>query len=240
MNSSKTKKIILILLVLVIVLTCFLYLAKDRIRITIIEGENKDSAMAETPTKTSPFVKEAEEHFNKGHEFLRDQKLDEALKEFEEAAKISPDTPIAHYWVGMAHFFKRDPEIAIAKFKKVLNLEPKNYHALSMIGKILSFDKAKLDEAINQLEKALAINPDYAEAHFDLGRIYALRGDMNRAMAEFSFIFRTEPQYAMYHFELGRIFESMKAIDRAKKEYNRALQLNPNMTKAEEALKKLK
>lgn len=240
MNVLRTKKSTIIFIGVVIILIGSAYWAKDRIGITIIKGENKDSVKAETLTKTSPFVKEAEEHFSKGHELLRDQKLDEALKEFEEAAKISPDTPIAHYWVGMAHFFKREPEMAIAKFKKVLDLEPKNYHALSMVGKILSFDKAKLDEAINQLKKALAINPDYAEAHFDLGRIYALRGDMNRGMAEFSFIFRTEPKYAMYHFELGRIFESMKAIDRAKKEYNRALQLDPNMSKANEALEKLK
>ena len=235
-----SKKSILIFIGVVIILTSLAYLGKDRIRITIIKGENTELSMAETLTKRSAFVKGAEEHFKKGHGFLKERKLDEALKEFKEAARISPDTPIAHYWVGMVYFFKREPERAIAKFKKVIELEPKNYHAIAMIGKILSFDRAKLDMAIDQLHKALAINPDYAEAHFDLGRINALKGDMNRAMAEFSFIFRTEPKYSMYHFELGRIFESMKAVDRAKREYKRALQLNPNMTKAKEALKKLK
>lgn len=240
MNLSKTKKIVLFFIGIVIILTCLGYLAKDRIKITIVKEGSKNSAIAKTQSQKSAFSKGAEEHFKKGHEFLKKQQLNEALKEFEKAAKISPDTPIAHYWVGMAYFFKREPERAIAKFKKVIEIEPKNYHAIAMIGKILSFDKAKLDVAINQLHNALAINPDYAEAHFDLGRIYALKGDMNHAMAEFSFIFRTEPKYAMYHLELGRIFESMKAFERAKKEYNRALQLNPNMTKAKEALKKLK
>jgi Tfp pilus assembly protein PilF len=44
----------------------------------------------------------------------------------------------------------------------------------------------------------------------------------------------------VYHFEFGRILESMKATDRAKKEYKRALQLDPNMSRAREALERLK
>lgn len=240
MNSRKTKKWIPIIFAVVIVFVGITYVTKSRIKITLTKEEHNDSAIAETVTKKTPFAEGAEEPFKKGHELLRNKKLDEALKEFEQAAKLSPDTPVAHYWVGMAYFYKNEREMAIAKFKKVLDLEPTNYHALAMIGKILSFNKAKLDEAINYLDQAISIDPDYAEAHFDLGRIYALRGDTNRALAEFGIIFRTEPRYAMYHFELGRIFESMRAVDRAKKEYNRALQLDPNMSRAKEALEKLK
>jgi len=202
-------------------------------------GVGKTSSAKSQKEMKSPFAKGAEEHFAKGHEYLKARKLDEALKEFDETAKLSPKTPVIYYWLGVVYFSKKDPENAIVNFKKVLELEPKNYHAIGMIGKILSFDKNKLDEAIDQLNAALAINPDFAEAHFDLGRIYALKGDTSRAMAEFGVILRSEPQYAIYHFELGRIFESMKALDRAKNEYKRALQLNPNMTVASEALKKL-
>ena len=240
MDSRKTNRWPPIIIAALIVIVGITYLTKNRIKITLTKEEHNDSAIAETATKKSPFSKGAEERFKKGHELLRNQKLDEALKEFEQAAKLSPDTAVAHYWVGKAYFYKKEPERAIAKFKKALDLEPTNYHALAMIGKILSFNKAKLDDEINYLDQAISIDPDYAEAHFDLGRIYALKGDMNRALAEFGIIFRTEPQYAMYHFELGRIFESMKAIDRAKKEYDRALRLDPNMSRAKEALEKLK
>jgi protein O-GlcNAc transferase len=240
MNIMKTKKLIPITIAVVIIFAGITYLTRNRIKITITKRENNDFSMAKTFTKKSPFAKGAEEHFKKGHEFLKNKRLDEALKEFQKAAEISPDTPVAHYWVGMVYFFKKEPERAIAKFKKVLDLEPENYHALAMIGKILSFDRAKLEEAIDYLKNALSINPDYADAHFDLGRIYALQGNMDRAMAEFAFIFRTEPRYAVYHFEFGRILESMKAIDRAKKEYKRALQLDPNMSRAREALERLK
>ena len=240
MKAATKKKMTLITVAVAIIIAGTLYFSKSRVKITIEKAENIDSAIAETVTKQSPLNRESKEHFKKAHELLKNKKLDEALKEFKQAAKLSPDASVAHYWVGMAYFYKREHERAIAKFKKVLDLEPKNYRALAMIGRILSLDRTKLDDAIDYLQKALSINQDYAEAHFDLGRIYALKRDMNRALAEFGFIFRTEPRYALYHFELGRIFESMKAVDRAKKEYNRALQLNPNMSKAKEALEKLK
>jgi tetratricopeptide (TPR) repeat protein len=229
-----SKKWIVAIIVAVFAAACITYWIT-----TTTLGKPSGLAPEATPKK-SPFAQGAEEVFKKGHDLLREKKLDEALRAFEESSKLSPDTALAHYWVGMVHFYKKETEKAIAKFKKVLEIEPKNYRAQGMIGKILSFDKSKLEQAIQELQKALEMNPDYVEAHFDLGRIYALKGDTNRTMAEFSFIFRTEPQYAAYHFELGRIFESMKATDRAKKEFSRALQLDPDFAPAKEALKKLK
>jgi len=240
MSFLNKKRIFIVLIVFALVFIGAGFLLQNKIKISIQKDENINLAIAETGDKKDVFEKNAEEYFRKGHEQLKNKKLDEAIKAFNKAAKISPKTPVAHYWVGMAYFYNKETEKAIAKFKKVSELEPDNYRAYGMIGKVLSFDKTKLDEAIKYLEKALTINPDYAEAHFDLGRIYALRGDMNRALSEFGIIFGTEPKYAIYHFEMGRIFESMNATDRAKREYERTLQLNPNFSRAKEALEKLK
>lgn len=239
MQSIKGKKLIAIVIGTVFVLAAITYLARNKIEIKIKPNGNDNNAVAETVEEGVVFAPGAEEHFKKGHEALKNHQLDEALKEFEKAAEMSPKTAVAHYWVGMTYFYKKEPERAMAKFKKVLDLEPENYHALAMIGKILSFDENKLDEAIIYLKKALSISPEYADAHFDLARVYAKKGDMNRALAEFGIIFRAEMRYALYHYELGKIFESMKAVDRAKNEYKRALQLDPRMTHAKEALERL-
>jgi tetratricopeptide (TPR) repeat protein len=109
-----------------------------------------------------------------------------------------------------------------------------------MIGRTLALNRSKMDQAITYLNDSLSINPDFAEARFDLGRIYAYKGDVKRALSEFAIIFRTEPKYSLYHYEMGRIFESGKATDQARREYQRALQLNPGFSKAGEALEKLK
>jgi len=241
MKVLKSRKAIFVFVSVLILLAGTAYFSKNRFRISVESTGQMDSVVVADTGQKSLFSKpEAEVLFKNGHDLLKKKQPDEALKEFEQAAKISPDSAVAHYWVGMTFFYKKDSERAIAKFKKVLELDPKNFRAMAMIGKILSFDRAKLDEAAKSLNNALSINPDYEDARFDLGRIYAIKGDMNRAFAEFALIFNAEPRFALYHFEAGRILESMKAVDRAKQEYSRALQLDPNMSSAKQALERLK
>lgn len=240
MDFLQRNKLIFIIIGVVIIFAGITYFTTYKIKFSVEDSENGGVAVADPTTKKNEFTVEAKEHFKKGRAFLKDKKLDEALKEFEKSAKISPDIPLIHFWIGKIYFFKMEPERAIAKFKKVLEMEPENHHALSMIGKILASNRDKLDDAVIYLNKAIKISPDYAEAHFDLGRIFALKGDIKRSLAEFALIFSTEPRYAAYHFELGRIFESVKDVNNAKREYNRAFQLNPRMSIAKEALDKLK
>jgi tetratricopeptide (TPR) repeat protein len=240
MSSSKAKKWLLFVIALIVASACIAVFSEYKIVISKNSGGGIDPAVAETLPQGQSLSKEAEAHFNRGHELLKEKDWDGALKEFNLAAKSSPNSPIPQYWIGMTYFYKHEPERAIAKFKRVLELDSKNYHALAMIGKILSFNKEKLDDAADFLKKALQIDPEYADARFDLGRVYAQKGDMKKALGEFGAIFATEPKYAFYHYEVGRIFESAKANDNAKKEYQRALQLDPGFTQAKEALEKLK
>ena len=139
----------------------------------------------------------------------------------------------------MTYFYKKEAEKAIAQFKKMLAIEPENYRALAMIGRTLALNKSRIDQAMTYINDSLSINPEFAEARFDLARMYALKGDMKRTLTEFAIIFRTERKYALYHYELGRILESAKAVEQSRREYQRALQLNPEFAKAKEALDKL-
>jgi tetratricopeptide (TPR) repeat protein len=235
----KKTSFITILLGVLIVLAAVAYFATSKVSIKIELEDPPELKLEESVAKNKKLPEQAFQHFQQGHEYIKNQNLNGALKEFEAALQISPDSALIHYWIAKTYAYQREPEKAIARFKKVLELEPDNFHALSMIGIILSMNKAKLDEAVNYLNQALVINPDHAESRFYLARIYAVKGDAKRSLAEFAIIFRTEPQYARYHYELGRIFESKKAADQAKREYQRALQLDPGLSKAKDALDRL-
>jgi len=182
---------------------------------------------------------QAMEHFRQAHKFLAEKKLDEAFKEFQETVRLAPDSPLAEYWLGRAYFFKRDMDQAHKTFQKVLQKDPKNYHAMAMLGKIASLDKARLDEAQKYLQQALDESPENLEAHFDLGRVYALKGDRERSIREFAFIFNKEGEFAPYHFEMGRILEAWGQKDAAMSHYKRALVLSPNFDLAKQAIQTL-
>jgi Tfp pilus assembly protein PilF len=196
------------------------------------------------PSKTQkdakpPLSPEAMEHFRQGHKFLASQKLDEALKEFQETVRLAPDAPLAHFWLGKVYFYRNDKEQAEKELKQTLQLDPKNYHAMAMLGKIYSLDKAKVDQAKEYLEKALEESPDNLEAHFDLGRVYAIKGDRERATSEFRYVFTKEPDFAFYHYELGRILEAWNDPNQALTHYRRALLFNPNLEPVNQAIKRL-
>jgi tetratricopeptide (TPR) repeat protein len=183
-----------------------------------------------------PLSPQAMEHFRQAHKFLAENKLDEALKEFQETVRLAPDAPLAHFWLGRAYFFKQDKENCEKELKKVLELDPKNYHAMALLGRLHSFDRAKLDQAQKSLTEALDLSPDHLEAHFDLGRVYAMAGDRERALREFAYTFSKEGDFALYHFEMGRILEAWGEKNAALSHYKRALVLNPQFNAAHQAI----
>jgi tetratricopeptide (TPR) repeat protein len=192
------------------------------------------------PGKDKPTLSsEALEHLAQGQKFIQDQKLDEALKEFQETVRLAPNSPVAHFWLGRAYFYRQDKEQAEKSFKKVLELDPENYHAMAWLGKMYSFDRDKLELAQNYLLKALEESPENLDAHFDLGRVYAMQGERNKAMREFGFLFSKERDFFIYHFEFGRMLEAWGEPDRAIEHYKRAQTLNPNFPLAAEAIKRL-
>lgn len=182
---------------------------------------------------------QAMEHFRQGHKFLAEQKLPEALKEFQETARLAPESPLAQFWLGKAYFFQKDREQSEKAFKRVLQLEPKNYHAMAMLGRIYSFDRDKLDQAQQYLQQALDESPDNLEAHFDMGRVYAMKGDKQKTTQEMAFIFNKEREFALYHFEMGRILEAWGEKAGALEHYKRALVLNPRFEPADQAIKRM-
>jgi tetratricopeptide (TPR) repeat protein len=189
--------------------------------------------------KGPPLTPEALEHFRQAHKFMAEQKMDEALKEFQETARLAPDSPLAVFWLGKAHLYRKDREQAEKHFKKVLEMDPQNYHAMAMLGRLYSLDKDKLDQAESYLKQALDYSPDNLEAHFDLGRIYARKGERDKALQEFRFLFNQEAEFFIYHFELGRILEAWGNKEAAIREFRRALVLNPKFEAAEQAIKRL-
>ncbi|MFZ2087836.1 MAG: tetratricopeptide repeat protein [Desulfobaccales bacterium] len=189
--------------------------------------------------KSPPLPPEALEHFRQAHRFLAEQKTAEALKEFQETARLAPDSSLAVFWLGKAHLYNKDRDQAEKHLKKVLEMDPENYHAMATLGRLYSLDRDKLDQAEAYLKQALDYSPDNLEAHFDLARIYARKGERDKALQEFRFLFNQEAEFFIYHFELGRILEAWGNKDAALQEYRRAHLLNPKFEPALQASKRL-
>ncbi len=201
------------------------------------------SVAAEAPPSGPPPKGEDKavmECMEKGQEALRNEKLDEAIAAFEECAKNFPKSVSAQFSLGMVYFFKHDAEKALAQFKKVLSLDKDNIDATAMVGRIYSFDKAKLSAAKELLERSLAARPESLDIRFDLARVYGHLGDVERAFAEFSMLLEQESKFPLFRTELARLLMAGGAAKEAKMMLERALVLDPNFEPAKKLLEELK
>jgi tetratricopeptide (TPR) repeat protein len=174
-----------------------------------------------------------------GQEALGRRDFDQAGRLFADCVQAHPRRAEAHYWLGMAHFLAHEPQKAMPAFARCLELDNKHPQAMAMLGKLYSFDRQKLDQARQLLEKALTLRPDLEDARFDLARVMALQGQYDQSFQEFNRLFQGEMRFALYHTELGKILLSLGLIPQARQEFEHALKLHPGFEPAARELREL-
>ncbi|MCB7129443.1 MAG: tetratricopeptide repeat protein, partial [Candidatus Brocadiales bacterium] len=78
--------------------------------------------------------------------------------------------------------------------------------------------EGRLDEAIFNLQEALAINQGLVEAHMLLGRIYQEKGMMQEAISEYQQIISLNPEYADAHKEFAEALKTVGLYSMAERE----------------------
>ena len=103
-------------------------------------------------------------HNNLGLVLFQKGQVDEALDQYQKALEINPNYVEAHSNLGLASFKRAGWTRLLPIIKRRWKSTPTTHCNL---GNAL-FQKGQLDEAIIQYQKALEINPNYAEAQATL------------------------------------------------------------------------
>jgi len=90
----------------------------------------------------------------------------------------------------------------------------------------------RLERAVSSFTKALQINPDYAEAHYNLGNALRDLGKLEEAVSSFTKALQINPNYAQAHNNLGNALKYLGKLEEAVTSYNKALQINPDFAEA--------
>jgi tetratricopeptide (TPR) repeat protein len=95
------------------------------------------------------------------------------------------------------------------------------------LGNALSH-KGQLDEAMAHFQKAVDLNPNYAEAHNNLGIALAEKGRAADGIAEFQKALAIDPGNFDAHSNLGEALLREGRLDEAIIQYQKALEIDPN------------
>ena len=90
----------------------------------------------------------------------------------------------------------------------------------------------QLDTALKSYEKALAIKPDYAEVHYNLGVTLQELGQLDAAVKSYEKALAIKPDYADAHNNLGNIFLELNELNLAIDHFEWAVAYSPNYAEA--------
>jgi tetratricopeptide (TPR) repeat protein len=170
-------------------------------------------------------------HNNMGFALAQTGRLEEAIRQYEQALRIKPDLTEAHYNLGVALGQAGQMQEAIKHLEQAVRMEPDYPDAHYNLGAALE-QMGRIEAAIGHYEQALRIKPDYAEAHCNLGTALWLAGRMPEAIEHWEQAVRMEPDYPDAHYNLGVALMQSGRIPDAIGHYEQALRVKPDFAEA--------
>ncbi|MBZ5638468.1 MAG: tetratricopeptide repeat protein [Acidobacteriia bacterium] len=120
----------------------------------------------------------------------------------------------------------RDYRSKLAIYQDTVNKRPRNFRAWVGLGSAL-FEEGKTSEAIEDYERALRLNPGFADAHNNLGNALLRLRRTEEAIEHYRKALRLEPNSAKVLNNLGKALATMGKPQDALEYFERALRIDP-------------
>jgi protein O-GlcNAc transferase len=161
-------------------------------------------------------------------------RLDEAEAAYAELLTRNPRNPDALHLSGVVAHQKGDHRAAIDAIRRALELSPRDKSKAPFLNNLGSAQQAmgRLREAVESYREAIALSPDFAEAHFNLALVRKLLGEKTEALAGFKRAARLKPNNHEAFFNIGILLHEKGRHDFALSFYQQALRLKPDYDKA--------
>jgi tetratricopeptide (TPR) repeat protein len=117
---------------------------------------------------------------------------------------------------------------SITLFEYALKTTTNNATAEVNYGIALLHEAGRFDEVISHLRKAVRLNPTFAIARYNLGKILLQQGKSNEAIECFNELLQQNGDSAEAHFNLAVAFNMQKKYDDAIKHLAKVLEIDPN------------
>jgi tetratricopeptide (TPR) repeat protein len=148
-----------------------------------------------------------------------------ALAFLEAGISLYPDNAQLFFEYGLMLDKNGMEEQAMANMMKVLEIQPDHADALNFVGYSWADKNIRLKEALQYIEKAVALKPDNGYIVDSLGWVYYRLGDFRRAVKELERSLELEPGDPHIHDHLGDAYRALGDASRALVHYKKALEM---------------
>jgi len=108
---------------------------------------------------------------------------------------------------------------------------PNHPFSWKVLGAVLGTTGRK-SEAVDANQTAVALSPQDADAHFNLGNTLKELGRLDEALASYTQAIALKPDFAQAHYNLGNTLKDLGRLDEALTSFTQAIALKPDFAQA--------
>jgi tetratricopeptide (TPR) repeat protein len=183
----------------------------------------------------------AEYHCKLGDSLKERGRIAEAIASYERAISTNPDYVDGYRAIAQVYLRQNDPESAYLIYERANahNLEllqSKDYNALGISWLQQINTNNHIEKAIACFERAIQIDPTYADAHCNLGNVFVRQNQIKDAIISYKEAIDIDPNFAQPYFNLGILLNNIGKIDEAIACFQSAIELVPDWSEAHQYL----
>jgi tetratricopeptide (TPR) repeat protein len=146
------------------------------------------------------------------------QNYDGALLEYKKAVEIAPQQPGTHYLLGNDYWLLKMWEPAAEQFRLELENDPSNCQARWKLGNILIEQHATPEQALTEIDKAVALCPNLGQARVDRARVLLSLGRPTEAVTDLEAAEKRDRAEPSIHFWLSQAYRALGKTQQAQEE----------------------
>jgi tetratricopeptide (TPR) repeat protein len=131
--------------------------------------------------------------YNLGLAYSKTGELDKALAALDRASAIDPTKPDTYMTLASIYEQRNDKAKAEEMYQKVASIDPRNAAVLFYNVGVRAWNENRPKEAITAYNKALEIDPQYAQTHRELAKVLMAQQDFSGAVKHFQEYLRLNP-----------------------------------------------
>jgi tetratricopeptide (TPR) repeat protein len=155
-----------------------------------------------------------------------------AVVEYKKAVAMAPDQAGTHYRLGNIYWKLSQWDDALGELRAELKNDPSNCRAWAQIGNILITQQSQPESGLEDVNKALQLCPDLAQAHVDCGNALVKLGRNQEAVTELETAERDSPDDPMPHFLMAHAQKALGDAGRANAEMQTYARLQAQASEA--------
>ena len=144
-----------------------------------------------------------------------------AISRLRRVIELDPNMMRAYNNLGLCYDSSGQFDEAIQNFTRAIELnrghkQPSAWPPLNLAVSLISLNR--LDEAVARLHEALSYNPQFPQAHYELGLVLEKEKKFGEAIAPLQRAIELDPLYPEPHYSLGRIYQRQGQREKAQEE----------------------